>query len=101
MTNPNWRQVSNPRWSPLTAISNFFNIFNHAATLDQDRSNHFIYRENINAAYINFSQEYASFDFQVGIRMEHTHTHGNQQTTGESFTRDYAQLFPTLFLIKN
>ena len=75
----------------------FFNIFNHAATLDQTRSNHFIYRENINAAYINFSQEYASFDFQVGIRMEHTHTHGNQQTTGESFTRDYAQLFPTLF----
>jgi iron complex outermembrane recepter protein len=78
----------------------FFDIRDQQKELDRTRSNHFLYRENINALYSNVSRSFAHFDIQLGLRMEHTHTQGNQLTTGEAFERNYVQLFPTLFLNK-
>ncbi len=65
---------------------------------DLTRSNHFLYEENINAAYINYSRELKKWSFQTGLRMEHTNAKGTQLSNNESFKRDYAQLFPTAFL---
>lgn len=66
--------------------------------LDVNRSNHFIYEENINAAYLNYAKQFKNFDFQAGLRAEHTNTEGTQLATGHHFSRNYISLFPTLFL---
>ena len=66
---------------------------------DYNRSNYFIYEENINAAYVNFSRPLSKkWNAQAGLRMENTNAKGNQVTTGEKFDRHYTQLFPTLYL---
>ena len=66
---------------------------------DFNRSNYFIYEENINAAYVNFSKPInKKWNAQAGLRMENTNAKGDQVTTGEKFDRHYTQLFPTLYL---
>lgn len=66
---------------------------------DIGRSNHFIYDENVNAAYVNYSRPLnKKITAQLGLRLEHTSAKGNQVTTGEKFDRNYVQLFPTAYL---
>ncbi|HEX6332856.1 MAG TPA: TonB-dependent receptor [Flavisolibacter sp.] len=66
---------------------------------DVYRSNHFIYEENINAAYVNMNYSFTKkFSAQMGLRMENTNAKGNQLTTGQQFDRHYTQLFPTAYL---
>jgi iron complex outermembrane receptor protein len=66
--------------------------------LDKSRSNHFIYEENINAAYMNYGKQFKTTDIQIGLRAEHTNTDGTQLSTGQSFSRNYVSFFPTMFL---
>ncbi|MFN8346164.1 MAG: TonB-dependent receptor [Spirosomataceae bacterium] len=75
----------------------FFDVTAAGEQLDTKRSNHFIYSENVNAAYVNYAKEFKKTDFQLGLRLEHTVTHGEQVTTGEKFSRNYAYLFPSVF----
>jgi outer membrane receptor protein involved in Fe transport len=65
----------------------------------EGRTNHFLYKENINAAYVNFSKKLnKKWSAQLGLRLENTNANGNQLTTGETFKRNYTQLFPTAYL---
>ena len=65
---------------------------------DLNRSNHFIYEENINAAYANFNTPLSKkINAQLGLRLENTVADGRQITTGENFHRSYTQLFPTAY----
>jgi iron complex outermembrane recepter protein len=65
---------------------------------DFNRSNHFIYEENINAAYLNLSTPLSKkITAQFGLRLENTNAKGRQKSTGENFDRHYAQLFPTAY----
>lgn len=73
----------------------FFDVVGGQNQLDPTRSNHFIYDENINALYSSFSKTLKKVDFQVGLRMEHTHTNGKQLTTNDAFKRNYVNWFPT------
>jgi hypothetical protein len=66
---------------------------------DYNRSNHFVYEENINAAYVNYSRPFSKkFSGQFGLRVENTNAKGDQLTTGVKFKRNYTQLFPTAYL---
>ena len=66
---------------------------------DIGRSNHFIYDENVNAAYVNYSRPLSKkISAQFGLRLEHTSAKGNQVTTAVKFNRNYVQLFPTAYL---
>jgi hypothetical protein len=66
---------------------------------DIGRSNHFIYNENVNAAYVNYSRPFSKKWFgQFGLRLENTNAKGNQVTTAQRFDRHYTQLFPTAFI---
>lgn len=65
---------------------------------DVNRSNQFIYDENINAAYANFNRKFNSTSVQVGLRGEHTHSKGNSITDEKVVKRDYFNLFPTVFV---
>lgn len=65
---------------------------------DYNRSNHFIYEENINAAYVNYSAPLSKkITGQFGLRLENTRATGDQKTTGQHFNRNYTQLFPTAY----
>ncbi|HUS00307.1 MAG TPA: outer membrane beta-barrel family protein, partial [Chitinophagaceae bacterium] len=65
---------------------------------DFTRSNHFIYEENINAAYVNLSTALSKkWNAQFGLRLENTNANGLQKTTGDDFERHYTQLFPTAY----
>jgi len=68
---------------------------------DLKTSNHFIYHENIQAAYINLNKEWGKLTTQVGLRGEYTDTKGEQITTNETFNKNYFDLFPSVFLTYN
>lgn len=66
---------------------------------DTGRTNHFLYNENINAAYLNYNQQInKKWSFQTGLRLEQTRARGNQLTKETRFEKNYTQLFPTIFL---
>jgi outer membrane receptor protein involved in Fe transport len=71
---------------------------NNVLVNDVRRSNHFIYEENVNAAYINFSKQFKKFGLQTGLRMENTNVTGNQVIKQQKFDSSYLQLFPTIYL---
>ena len=65
--------------------------------IDYIRSNHFIYTENVNAAYISANKQIKKWTVQVGLRVENTNSEGNQLTTNVVFERHRTDLFPTAF----
>ncbi|MEZ5017186.1 MAG: outer membrane beta-barrel protein [Flavipsychrobacter sp.] len=64
--------------------------------LDVKRSNHFIYRENINAGYLNLNKKWDKWSTQIGLRVEHTNIEAEQVTLDSTFKRNYTQLFPSV-----
>ncbi len=75
------------------------NLENGAWIVDSGRTNHFIYTENINAAYVNLNKQFTKkWSVQAGLRLENTNAKGDQLTTDSSFTRSYTQLFPTAYI---
>ncbi len=76
----------------------FLQTINNIETVDTRRTNHFIYTENILAAYINFSGKKNKLAYQFGLRAEQTDTKGTQLITNQVFTRNYFNLFPQVSL---
>jgi iron complex outermembrane recepter protein len=76
----------------------FYNRVNDFDTYDSARSSHFLYNENINAAYVSMKKQFKKIGIQAGLRAEHTLADGKQVINDASFHRDYVQLFPTLYL---
>ena len=77
-------------------------LINNNRVRDIGRSNHFIYEENVNAAYVNFSKQFnKKLSGQLGLRVENTNAKGNQVITNRKFKRNYTQLFPTVYLQYN
>ncbi|MEO7313201.1 MAG: TonB-dependent receptor [Chitinophagaceae bacterium] len=75
------------------------NWLNNTWQTDLGRTNHFIYTENINAAYVSMSKEFSKkWSAQFGLRLENTNSKGNQVTNGTRFDRNYTQLFPTTYI---
>ncbi|PRY09888.1 outer membrane receptor protein involved in Fe transport [Pontibacter ummariensis] len=61
-------------------------------------SNHFVYDEQVHAAYANYSNKYKSFSYQVGLRAEQTFTTSDQRTQDMVYENNYFSLFPSLFI---
>ena len=80
-------------------------------TLDMTRSNHFNYKENINALYLNYNKQLKGVMFQIGVRMESTTTTGDSYALNangstntssvQTFKRDYTDFFPSAALTFN
>ena len=66
--------------------------------VDANRTNRFVYTEQIDAAYINISQRLGKFSLQAGLRGEYTSLNSEQKTTGELNDTTYFNLFPTFFV---
>lgn len=76
----------------------YFDKSSGKPVFDLSQSNHFVYSENINALYATFSKEYQKTAVQIGLRAEQTIAKGEQKLNGQSFHRNYWQLFPTFFM---
>lgn len=76
----------------------FFTIQSMDQNFDSLRSSHFLYSENINAAYVNLKKEYKKFSYQFGLRSEQTIARGEQLMNSQTFNRKYIQVFPTAYL---
>ncbi len=83
-------------------LADYFDTVNDTTRPDYGKTNHFLYRENINAAYINLNKDYKKLSIQAGLRLENTfsngHQLGNPVIPDSSFNRNYTSLFPTLYL---
>lgn len=83
-------------------VADYFSTINNITTPDYDKTNHFIYKEMIQAAYVNASHEAKRWSVQVGLRAEHTVSDGRQLGNlvkpDSSFRRTYTSLFPTAYI---
>ena len=83
--------------------ANYFTVINNITAPDYNITNHFLYKETINAAYVNLNKDWSKFSMQAGLRLENTisngHQLGNPQKADSSFRRSYTNLFPTLYLL--
>lgn len=66
--------------------------------IPDERSNHFIYDENINAAYVNVNRQIKKWSLQGGLRVENTIAKGFQVTNDSTFKRNFTNLFPSAFI---
>ena len=66
-------------------------------SIDLSRTNHFIFSENINAAYATLSKDFSKVSLQFGLRAEQTNNKGMQETIDSTSINNYVQLFPTFF----
>jgi iron complex outermembrane recepter protein len=102
-------------WVLTDNAANYYNLDAGVWEPDYGKTNAFNYRENINAGYVNFSGGFGGagaagggeggaerWSYQVGLRYEHTDTHGfqagNPQRPDSSFAHHYDGWFPTIFL---
>jgi len=78
---------------------NFYNIENGQEILDQSRSNHFVYTENVNAVYANYQYSVNKFELQAGLRIENTQSEGDLKsetsTDDKNVKRNYTDFFPS------
>jgi outer membrane receptor protein involved in Fe transport len=80
----------------------YYNVAGDKQTVDEGRTNRFLYKEAIQAVYLNFNKEWKRLSFQSGLRMEYTdargHQLGNSKGADSSFVNRYASLFPTAYV---
>lgn len=84
-------------------IFDFYNITDGELIIDVDRTNQFVYQENVNAAYLSFSSPLGKkLNFSAGLRGEHTNSTGSltglKETQDKEVKRNYFDLFPSLRL---
>lgn len=68
---------------------------------DTGKTNHFLYKEDIYAAYTSGNTTIRKFSLNLGFRLEHTRTSGHSITTGQLNQNQYTQLFPDLSVTYN
>lgn len=62
-------------------------------------SNHFVYKENVNAGYVNYNYRGENTSVQVGVRAEQTNSEGySTERRDETVKRHYLDFFPSFFI---
>jgi iron complex outermembrane receptor protein len=83
-------------------LASYQNLVNNQWLQDNTKTNHFIYKEKINAAYTSIEKKLDKVTAQAGLRYEHTgydaHQLGNAVQPDSSFSRRYGQFFPSGYI---
>jgi len=70
-----------------------YDVFGNTEVLNNDLSNRFEYKENINAVYANYNRGFKGFMVQLGLRVENTdskgYSTGKQWNANEGVYKDY------------
>lgn len=75
----------------------FVDVSSGSPVNDINKTNHFLYHEDNQAGYLNFSKSFKKYDFQLGIRGERTSISTEQKIGAVKFDSSYFQLFPSAF----
>lgn len=89
------------KYSHVTSDNDFIFSISEGESwvIDPLRSNHFVYTEDILAAYGNFKTPLGDrFQLQTGLRMEQTRAEGYSITLDLRTPRNYTDFFPSVFL---
>ena len=100
------------KFSYVKTTNNFdrYNVYTNDKLLDTLRSNNFNYKENINAAYVNYNRQFKSIMIQAGLRVENTNSeglsngynwNGNYVAYDSTFKRNYTDFFPSAAITYN
>jgi iron complex outermembrane recepter protein len=78
----------------------FFDVVSGVSFKNTDRSNKFVYTENVNAAYVNYSRQFnPKWAVQGGVRMENTSSRGKLESStnqnDKDIKRSYTDYFPS------
>ncbi|MBB1285174.1 TonB-dependent receptor [Flavisolibacter sp. BT320] len=83
-----------------------YNVNPTGNALDYDRSNRFVYRESIHAAYLNYNRQWKNLQLQAGVRAENTSLdgtstgqkwiNGGYQPYDSTINSRYLNLFPSV-----
>ncbi len=91
----------------------FERFFQQGAGSIEDNNNNFNYKENINAAYVNYNRQFKGVMVQAGLRAENTHSQGrsvgfrydydsgNNLPIDSTLDRNYTDLFPSAAITVN
>lgn len=83
-------------------IADYFVTNGGTTAPDYDKTNHFIYKEQISAGYLNINKDWKRISMQLGFRFENTvsdgHQLGNVQKPDSTFKRNYNGIFPTAYI---
>ncbi|NCT93138.1 MAG: TonB-dependent receptor [Chitinophagaceae bacterium] len=79
----------------------FYDMSSGTGVDDVNKTNRFKYKEYNNAGYLNFRKEFKKFNFQIGLRGEHTKINTHQIKGDLKFDSSYFQLFPSAFFNYN
>jgi hypothetical protein len=82
--------------------SRYYDVTNSGDIPEDSRSNHFIYDENINSAYLSVRKNWKRIGGQLGLRAENTRLKGNQvgnsMVPHSEFRQNFTDVFPTVFI---
>jgi iron complex outermembrane recepter protein len=104
------RLAAGAKSSQVTTDNDFqhYNVEQTGKALDYDRSNRFMYRESIQAAYLHYSRQWENVQLQAGLRAENTSLNGTStgqkwrnggyQPFDSTISRHYLDLFPSVAL---
>lgn len=99
--------------SIVNTSNNFgnYNVYNSGKILDTSKSDQFNYKENTNAAYLNYNRPFKGFMIQAGVRVENTNLQGKSYplnadgsvnySVPQTFNRHYTDLFPSAAITFN
>ena len=63
---------------------------------DTSKTNHFVYKEQINAVYGSHFHSFGRWTAEAGLRVEQTLSSGSLITSGELFRRNFVNFFPNV-----
>ncbi|MCX6168337.1 MAG: TonB-dependent receptor [Ignavibacteriales bacterium] len=82
----------------LDYMSEIFDPLKQKFIPDNDRTNHFVYNENIHAVYGTYSNSFGMFGVLGGLRAEQSFIKANLVSTNTILTNNYFNVYPTLHL---
>ncbi|MGE8428927.1 MAG: TonB-dependent receptor domain-containing protein [Sphingobacterium sp.] len=72
----------------------FEDFLNNSWMNNEKRTNHFVYKEQIAAGYIDYNNTIGKWGLKIGARGEYTFSDGNSLTLNKQVKRNYFKLFP-------
>jgi len=89
-------------WVTTGNNDQWFNNEDGTFVPDYTMSDHFVYKENINAAYVSAQNQWKRWGIKGGLRLENTRDDGRQLSNpalpDSTFTKNYNSLFPSFYL---
>jgi outer membrane receptor protein involved in Fe transport len=78
-----------------------FNPRTEDFVIDQDRSNVFLYDQNVYAGYASYNFFFKKLNFVTGVRYERTEIAGNGEVETQNFTNSYNNILPNFAVSKS